>query len=217
MNQLHIRARKHAKNHPLRSLYQYRINHSKNYHLNQSMHIAVLSGGTDGEREVSLKSGTFVAETLEKMSEHTYDTYILPDQLDAFLESYTKYDLVFPMFHGAYGEDGKIFGLLEALEVPHTHSTTSVHSLCFNKSFTNRLAANIGIICAQSWLIQEGETIAPTVIQKDFLNKKFFVKPNTGGSSIGAFKVSDGSQINDYIQKSQSIAPGDTIVEEYIE
>ena len=51
------------------------------------MKIAVLSGWIDGEREVSLKSGTFVADTL-RQTDHEIDEWILPDQVDTFLKEY---------------------------------------------------------------------------------------------------------------------------------
>lgn len=179
------------------------------------MKIAVLYGGTDGEREISLKSGAFVAKTLSEM-DHDCDEFVLPDEIDRFFMHHRDYDLAFPMFHGAYGEDGLVFWLLEALEVPHTHSPTWVHALCFNKHQTNTLVRSLGVQTSPNYLIKRGDTFDPTRIQKELASKTLFVKPNTGWSSIWAYKVEDTSELNDYITRSQSQAPGDTLVEEFI-
>ena len=179
------------------------------------MRIAVLSGWTDGEREVSLKSGAFVSETLSNMKiEH--EDFILPDHIDDFLLHRKEFDLVFPMFHGRYGEDGSIFGLLSSLGIPHTHSDGSVHSLCFDKYKTNTLIRSLWLQTAKSWIIWEWERVAASIVQQEFSGKSFFVKPNTWWSSIWAFKVTDGSQINHFIEKSKKEASGSTIVEEYL-
>ena len=180
------------------------------------MKIAVLSGWIDGEREVSLKSGTFVADTL-RQTDHEIDEWILPDQVDTFLKEYRSYDLSFPMFHGAYGEDGTVFGLLEGLQIPHTHSSPGVHALCFDKHKTNALVSHLWVAVASSFLVRPWEVLKDDVLQDQLSDKQFFVKPNTSGSSLGAYKVSDPKQLNGYIQKSQSDAPGDTLVEEYID
>lgn len=179
------------------------------------MKYAVLYGGTDGEREISFKSGGFVAKTLWEMG-LDFDQYILPDQIDAFFSKHKEYDLAFPMFHGAYWEDGLVFGLLEALGVPHTHSSTGVHAQCFDKHKTNTLVSNLGVNISNNFLIPRGAAFDETRIHKELAGKTLFVKPNTWGSSIGAYKVDDPLTLNEYITKSQQAAPGKTLVEEYI-
>jgi len=108
-----------------------------------------------------------------------FDEYTLPDHINEFYTHHKEYDVVFPLFHGAYGEDGLIFGFLEALGVPHTHSPTGTHALCFDKHKTNTLASHLGVAVSASFLIKRGERFDTTRIKKELIGKQFFVKPNT--------------------------------------
>ena len=76
--------------------------------------IAILTGGISSERPVALRS----AENMEnwvKISGQTVSVFDFPEDVENFLKVYKSYELVIPVFHGMYGEDGQITAFLETL------------------------------------------------------------------------------------------------------
>ena len=78
------------------------------------MHIALLTGGISTERPVALRSADNMVDWI-RIAGHTSDVFDFPTQVESFLKSYTTYDLVIPLFHGIYGEDGQITAFLSTL------------------------------------------------------------------------------------------------------
>ncbi len=76
-------------------------------------HIAIITGGTSSEREVSLRSASSVSEAL-KENGYTVKTYDFPKETEIFLSD-VRPDFAFVMIHGKDGEDGKIPAFLEVL------------------------------------------------------------------------------------------------------
>jgi len=74
---------------------------------------------------------------------YEHDMYILPNEMDRFLSHYKEYDLAVPVFHGEYGEDGTIFGLLDSLGLKYTFSPFATHAVCMDKNKTNILVEKI--------------------------------------------------------------------------
>ena len=76
--------------------------------------IAIITGGISSERPVALRS----AENMEnwvKTSGHIVSIFDFPEDVEKFLKVYQSYELVIPVFHGMYGEDGQITAFLETL------------------------------------------------------------------------------------------------------
>ena len=92
--------------------------------------IVILCGGESGERAISLKSAEPVVKTLEKSYwVHCIhlDVNILPEELDP------EQDLVFPLIHGDFGEDGGLQKLLEAENFAYIGSNSQASALCIDK------------------------------------------------------------------------------------
>jgi D-alanine-D-alanine ligase len=107
------------------------------------LRIAVLNGGSSAEREVSLRSGTQVADALRACGH-------IAEQLDVDLEVWERlrrgrYDCVFVALHGRLGEDGTVQGMLELLGIPYTGSGVLASALCIDKPRVNRLLAGAGL------------------------------------------------------------------------
>ena len=85
--------------------------------------VTVLMGGMSSERDVSLASGTNVAEALRQAGYDVSELDLTHD-LRQFVDTLTaqKPDVVFNALHGKYGEDGCVQGLLDIMGVPYTHS-----------------------------------------------------------------------------------------------
>jgi D-alanine-D-alanine ligase len=112
----------------------------------------------------------------------------------------TEVDVVFPVLHGAYGEDGTIQGLLEMAGLPYVGSGVFASAASMDKEFTKKLLAAAGLpqgdhvvlrdadgaVCAEPAMLSEAE--------RERLGLPVFVKPARAGSSIGITKVTDWAQ-----------------------
>nr|WP_241008776.1 D-alanine--D-alanine ligase family protein [Corynebacterium diphtheriae] len=105
---------------------------------------------------------------------------------------YAKVDVVFPVLHGRFGEDGTIQGLFELSGVPYV-GTGVLSSACgMDKEFTKKLMAAEGLPVGKEVILRGSETL--TEEYKRELGVPVFVKPARGGSSIGISRVADWSE-----------------------
>jgi D-alanine-D-alanine ligase len=149
-------------------------------------HVAVLMGGWNAEREVSLSSGRECAPALE--SEGFKVTTIDVDRHLAATLTALKPDVVFNALHGRWGEDGCVQGILEVLGLPYTHSGVMASSVAMNKEQTRRIVAMAGIPVAEGRLVTIDEAIANHIFAPPYV-----VKPIAEGSSIGVVIVQAGA------------------------
>lgn len=96
-----------------------------------------------------------------------------------------RLDVVFPVLHGKFGEDGAIQGLLELSGIPYVGCDIQSSALCMDKSLAYIVARNAGIATPNYWAVTANEKIDP-----DQLTYPVFVKPARSGSSFGVSKVS---------------------------
>jgi D-alanine-D-alanine ligase len=158
------------------------------------MRVAVLSGGRSSEHEVSLSSGTSVAEGLREAGHDVIA--ILIDRDGRWLSDGAEVELraagglldaevAFPVLHGPFGEDGTVQGLLECLDIPYVGPGVLAASLAIDKLVFKRLLAFHGVpqveFCeagAEGWREQAAAMGLP-----------LWVKPARLGSSVGISKV----------------------------
>ena len=91
--------------------------------------VTVLAGGTSAEREVSLRSGAAVAEALKQAG---YEVELVDPSTDLRRDE-IKGSVVFPVVHGAHGEDGQLQNQLDDLGLPYIGSGVAASELCFDK------------------------------------------------------------------------------------
>ncbi len=104
-------------------------------------------------------------------------------------------DVVFPVLHGPYGEDGTIQGLLELAGVPYVGAGVLASAAGMDKEFTKKLLAAEGLpVGAQAVLRPSRSTLQPE--ERARLGLPVFVKPARGGSSIGVSRVSSWDQLS---------------------
>ena len=96
-----------------------------------------------------------------------------------------RVDVVFPVLHGKFGEDGAIQGLLELSGIPYVGCDVQSSTLCMDKSLAYLVASSAGVPTPDFWTVAAGEHIDP-----DGLPYPVFVKPARSGSSFGVSKVS---------------------------
>ncbi len=104
-------------------------------------------------------------------------------------------DVVFPVLHGAYGEDGTVQGLLELAGVPYVGPGVLASAAGMDKEFTKKLLAAEGLPIGRQVVLRPGtETIGPA--DRDALGLPVFVKPARGGSSIGISRVASWADLD---------------------
>jgi D-alanine-D-alanine ligase len=102
-------------------------------------------------------------------------------------------DVVFPVLHGPYGEDGTIQGLLEMAGVPYVGSGVLGSAVAMDKEFTKKLLAAEGLPVGPYAVVRAGRDLAEA--DRERLGLPVFVKPARGGSSIGISRVDDWAEL----------------------
>ena len=163
------------------------------------MKIAVFMGGTSSEKEISLRSGEAVLESLQRQG---YDAYgvVLDEnnQVTAFLEN--DYDLAYLVLHGGNGENGKIQAVLDILGKKYTGSGVLASALTMDKNKTKQIAENIGIRVPKSYRDLDSIEKFPVII-----------KPVDEGSSKGLFLCNNKEEAREALKKLRK-----PIIEDYI-
>lgn len=199
--------------------------------------IGVIFGGQSTEHDVSIVSGSSVIKNLNKDKYEIYPIYISKDgvwyhytkdlnQIEIFnigeepkelekikneMEVLRNQDVIFPVLHGLYGEDGTIQGLLELLKVPYVGCQVLASSICMDKVYTKMILEKANIKQAkymvlnklnQSYIYIDEELnhidvntneIYEKVIKK--LGFPVFVKPSNSGSSVGVNKAENKDEL----------------------
>jgi len=100
-------------------------------------------------------------------------------------------DIVFPVLHGRYGEDGTIQGLCELAGIPVVGSGSAASALCMDKNRANKIISLTGISVPKSVCFEYKPTEEELLTAVQDLKLPVFVKPVKAGSSIGVSKVYD--------------------------
>jgi D-alanine-D-alanine ligase len=115
-------------------------------------------------------------------------------------------DVVFPVLHGPYGEDGTIQGLLELAGVPYVGAGVLASAAGMDKEFTKKLLLAEGLpIGAHAVLRASQSTLEPA--QRESLGLPVFVKPARGGSSIGVSRVTSWEELPAAIAQARQHDP----------
>jgi D-alanine-D-alanine ligase len=123
----------------------------------------------------------------------------------------TEVDVVFPVLHGAYGEDGTIQGLLEMSGLPYVGSGVFASAASMDKEFTKKLLAAAGIAQGDHVVLRDaGGAICPDpalldAAARERLGLPVFVKPSRAGSSIGITRVTDWAQFPDAVATAAAV------------
>ncbi len=160
------------------------------------LRIVVLAGGISHERDVSLRSGRRVADSLQHhglaVELRDPDASLLPWLRDE------RPDVVWPALHGASGEDGALRGLLEFIGVPFVGSRAEAARLAWDKPTAKTLVARAGVSTPSSITLARdvfrelgADAVFATI--SDELSGPLVVKPAQGGSAQGVTLVADAA------------------------
>jgi D-alanine-D-alanine ligase len=109
----------------------------------------------------------------------------------------TAVDVVFPVLHGPFGEDGTVQGLFEMVGLPYVGSGVYASAASMDKAHMKAALRGAGLPVADYAVVQEGRRVPDGLL--DRLGLPVFVKPARGGSSIGISKVAAPDQLADAI------------------
>ncbi len=151
------------------------------------LHIVVLMGGWSAEREVSLSSGTGIAEALESLGHRVTRIDMARDVAARLAEA--RPDVVFNALHGTPGEDGSVQGMMDLLGLTYTHSGLATSVIAIDKILTKNQLVPHGIPMPGGRVVKSAELFAG-----DPLARPYVLKPVNEGSSVGiAIVTTDGN------------------------
>ncbi len=119
-------------------------------------------------------------------------------------EVFADIDVVFPVLHGPYGEDGTIQGLLEMAGIPYVGAGVLASAVGMDKEFTKKVLAAAGLPVGDHVTLRGGTLDAG---QRERLGLPVFVKPARGGSSIGVTKVSEWADLDAALDAARAFDP----------
>lgn len=201
------------------------------------MKIAVIYGGISTEHDVSIKSAKNVINNIDTNKYDVTPILIAKDGswykngklLKNIIEELKKVDVVFPILHGKFGEDGTVQGMLEMHKIPYVGCNVLASSICMDKIYTKIILdkakikqanyihikdENIYVDDEFEELELENDRIVELVEKK--LGYPVFIKPSRSGSSIGIKKARNAQELIAGIQKAAEF-DSKILVEEYID
>lgn len=148
----------------------------------KNKHIGVLMGGWNSEREVSLRSGEAVFTALNNLGYKATKIDFSRKIFDQLQE--VKPDIVFNALHGQYGEDGRVQGVLDVLQIPYTHSGILASAICMDKVLARKICDTVDVKSPRYEIIKKDEEVENN-LKLSSLGKPFVIKPINEGSSVG--------------------------------
>ena len=205
--------------------------------MSRRIRVAVLAGGRSSEHEISLASARSVLEALDPARYETVTVAIgrdgrwqlgpgqsrralgtvsearpaetLPIPTESVPTTLAEVDVVLPILHGPFGEDGTVQGLLELADVPYVGAGVAASSLCMDKDLFKKVMRDSGIAVAQHVALRLGDEI------ENPFGYPVFVKPARLGSSVGITKVHDEAELRPAVELARE-HDEKVLVEEYV-
>jgi D-alanine-D-alanine ligase len=115
-------------------------------------------------------------------------------------------DVVFPILHGPYGEDGTIQGLLELADVPYVGAGVFASAAGMDKEFSKKVLGAAGLPIG-NYVVLRPQQDGPTAEDIERLGFPIFVKPARGGSSIGVSRVTSEGELYSAIAEARRHDP----------
>jgi D-alanine-D-alanine ligase len=184
-----------------------------------SLRVAVLGGGRSSEHEVSLRSASSVAEGLRKAGHAVTDVTIGQDgvwraggrELAVIPgRGLLDVDVVFPVLHGPFGEDGTVQGLLETLDVAYVGAGVLSSALCLDKVLFKDLMGRVDVPQVDYRAVEARRFDADSegvLVELAELGLPVFVKPARLGSSVGIVRVQAADALREALVQSFRFDP----------
>ena len=161
--------------------------------------VAVIYGGRSGEHEISLRSSKSIMEAMDRSKYEISEYFITKDgkwQPRPILPepgAHPDIDVVFPVLHGTFGEDGTVQGLLELADLPYVGAGVLASSLSMDKEIMKRVCRERGLPVVECVTQARGSLDTAEIMSR--LPFPVFVKPANLGSSVGISKARDQAEL----------------------
>ena len=185
--------------------------------MSRPIRVAVIAGGRSSEHEISVASARSVVESLDpdrydvqtieigrdgrwelgagetrELGRPVAETLPVPTASSA-PETLGQVDVVLPILHGPFGEDGTVQGLLELAGVPYVGAGVTASALCMDKDLFKAVCRDKGIPVTQSVIVRNGDR------PENPFGYPVFVKPARLGSSVGISKVTEEGALEEAV------------------
>lgn len=165
----------------------------------KNINVALICGGSSGEREVSLASGQGSKEALESAGFQV--TMIDPSVKEDLVTLINgNFDVAFLTLHGKGGEDGTIQGMLEILGIPYTGSGVWSSSLAIDKAKSKVFYRHFGITTPRSKYLTDPKQMTGEEVA-ELVGNHCVVKAATEGSALGVYIVEGPAAIEEAMEK----------------
>lgn len=210
----------------------------------KKLKVGIIFGGMSTEHDVSVVSGTSILKNINKNLYDIFPIYIEKDgtwysyeksleeieilnigeqitdivKIENITDYLKKLDVVFPVLHGLYGEDGSIQGLFKLLKIPYVGCSILSSCICMDKAYTKIILEKAGIPQVKHMYIKKHNNDYAFVDQSletevldikslsqligEKLGLPVFIKPSNSGSSIGVNKANNLEEVVKYIQEA---------------
>jgi D-alanine-D-alanine ligase len=163
------------------------------------LRVAVIYGGRSGEHEVSLRSAKSIMAAMDR-GKYEVVEYLIgkdgrwsPRPILPEPGSNAGIDVVFPVLHGTFGEDGTVQGLLELADLPYVGAGVLGSSVSMDKDVMKRVCRERGLPVVEYVTLVTPHLDPQAVL--DNLAFPVFVKPSNLGSSVGISKARDRAEL----------------------
>jgi len=167
------------------------------------LRVAVIYGGRSGEHEVSIRSAKAIMDALDPEKYEKIEYFIdlegkwLPKPILPEPAAQSDIDVVFPVLHGTFGEDGTVQGLLELADLPYVGAGVLASSVSMDKEMMKRVCAERMLPIVDYVSLPRGAANAAETCAR--LGFPLFVKPANLGSSVGISKAHNREELESAI------------------
>lgn len=168
--------------------------------------IAIIYGGRSGEHEISIRSAESIINALNPERYNVVKYFISkdgrwhPKAISPEPGSNPEIDVVFPVLHGTYGEDGTMQGLLELADLPYVGPGVLASSASMDKETAKRLCQDAGVPVVEFAVVRNGTADIADIEAR--LGYPLFVKPANLGSSVGISKAKNRGEFQEALAKA---------------
>jgi D-alanine-D-alanine ligase len=168
------------------------------------INVAVLYGGRSGEHEISVRSAESVKRALDRDKYTVSEIFITkegrwePRAISPEPGGNADIDVVFPVLHGTFGEDGTMQGLLELADLPYVGAGVLASAASMDKAVMKRLCHEAGLPVVE-YLVLERSRLKSFDIELPFPYPAF-VKPANLGSSVGISKAKNPAELRQALE-----------------
>ena len=162
--------------------------------------VAVIYGGRSGEYEISVRSAESILKAMDRAKYEIAEYFISkegkwrPGPILPEPGAHPDIDVVFPVLHGTFGEDGTVQGLLELADLPYVGAGVLASSLAMDKEMMKRVCHERGLPVVEYVTLLRGSMDTAEIMAR--LPFPVFVKPANLGSSVGISKAKNRAELD---------------------